>query len=104
MAINLDRKSHVTIDGLRIATDAGRWVQARLADHIRIVNCRMDKASRSFTPISICDSRHVWLVDNTFAKHLLNIKHIRLFRFYTHQNATKGHEFWFDDFAVLPER
>ena len=68
MAINLDRKSYVTIDGLRIATDAGRWVQARLADHIRIVDCRMDKASRSFTPVSIYDSRHVWLVDNTFAK------------------------------------
>ena len=34
--------------------------------------------------------------------HIKGLKHLRLFRFYTHQNATKGHHFWFDDFAILP--
>ncbi|MFO7946471.1 MAG: PKD domain-containing protein [Armatimonadota bacterium] len=31
-----------------------------------------------------------------------DLRFIRGFRFYTAENATKGQEFWFDDFSVLP--
>ena len=32
------------------------------------------------------------------------VSHLRRFRFYTHQNGVEGQEYWFDDFAILPDR
>jgi hypothetical protein len=33
-----------------------------------------------------------------------NVKLLQTFRFYTNENGKEGHEFWFDNFRILPKR
>ncbi len=39
----------------------------------------------------------------TIREQLKEVRYLRRFRFYTHQNVKEGQQFWFDEFAILPE-
>ena len=66
-AIELSSRSHITIEGFRVAPGDGRWLRASACDHIEVGDCYMEKSGGS-TPLVITASRHVRLIDNVFTK------------------------------------
>ena len=46
---------------------------------------------------------HVAILDvRTIREQIGEVRYLRRFRFYTHGNAKKGHQFWFDEFEISP--
>ncbi len=66
-AVELNGRSHVRIEGFRVAPEDGRWLRASGCDNIEIRECYMEKSGGS-TPFAITASQQVRLIDNVFTK------------------------------------
>ena len=56
----------------------------------------------TYTLVDDGEWHEITLDARTVREGLEGIRYLRLFRFYTHRNAKKGQEFWFDEFEILP--
>ncbi|MGD8238935.1 MAG: right-handed parallel beta-helix repeat-containing protein [Armatimonadota bacterium] len=66
-AIEFSGRSHVAVEGFRVAPGDGRWLRASGCDHIEVRDCYMEKSGGS-TSLVISASRQVRLIDNAFTK------------------------------------
>ena len=94
-------------------TPVGLWLQAfpdQTGERVAMVGGSPSRASGPYpdtgTYALVDDGEwHEISVDaRTVRRHLPDVKYLRRFRFYTHRNAREGQTFWFDEFAILPEK
>ena len=90
----------------------GLWLQAFPAEAygegVVIAGGTPSRDAGPYTDTGSCiltdDGRwHVAILDvRTIREQIGEVRYLRRFRFYTHGNAKKGHQFWFDEFEISP--
>lgn len=71
--IALDKRRHITIDGLRVEPRNGRLLHANECEHLVVQNCRFEGSRGSYTGARLVKCRRVLLRGNVFTR-LLSVR------------------------------